>query len=79
MQMAYQDSVTMRSALSFAVPRTVTAEDMDKVLDRALPVYEGRILRALVFRWMLDGEETDEPVGVFGEVLSADVEVLIER
>jgi cell division ATPase FtsA len=69
----------MRSALSFAVPRTVTAEDMDKVLERAVPRYEGRILRALVFRWMLDGEEIVEPVGSFGEILSADVEVLIER
>ena len=69
----------MRSALSFASPRRVTAEDVDKVVQRAIPRYEGRILRALVFRWMLDSEEIDEPVGAFGEVLSADVEVLIER
>jgi hypothetical protein len=55
----YQDSVRTRSALSFAVPRTVTAEDMNKVIERAVPRYEGPILRALVFRWMLGGEEIE--------------------
>ena len=33
----------------------------------------------MVVQWMLDGEEIDEPVGAFGEILSADLEVLVER
>jgi hypothetical protein len=49
------------------------------LLDRAVPRCGGRIFRAQHARWMLDGEEIGDPVGAFGETLSADVELLVER
>lgn len=52
---------------------------MRTVLNRAVPRCGGRILRAQHVQWMLDGEEIDDPVGTFGETLSADVELLVER
>jgi len=77
--MGYRESVPTRSSLTFAAPRTVTAEDVEAVLARAVPRCEGRSLSAMVVQWMLDGEKIDEPVGAFGETLSADLEVLVER
>ena len=71
--------LTTRSALSFAGPRAVTEEDVGAVLARAVPWCEGRSLSAMVVQWTLDGEEIDEPVGAFGETLSAVLEVLIQR
>jgi hypothetical protein len=52
---------------------------MHNVLDRAVPKVDGRILRAVHVQWMLDGQEVGDPVGAFGETLSADVELLVER
>jgi cell division ATPase FtsA len=72
-------SVTSRSSLSFATRRVVIAEDVRTVLNRAVTRCGGRILRALHVQWMLDGEEIGDPVGAFGETLSADVELLIGR
>ena len=72
-------SVTSRSSLSFATRRVVIAEDVRTVLNRAVHRCGGRILRALDVQWMLDGEEIGDPVGAFGETLSADVELLVER
>jgi cell division ATPase FtsA len=71
--------VTSRSSLSFATRRIVIPEDVRTVLNRAVPRCGDRILRALHVQWMLDGEEIGDPVGSFGETLSADVELLLAR
>lgn len=68
-----------RSSLSFATRRVVLAEDVRTLLDPAVPRCDGRILRALHLQWMLDGQEIGDLVGAFGETLSADVELLVER
>jgi len=61
--MAIRQVLPTRSSMSFAAPRTVTAEDVDAVLARAVPKCEGRSLGAMVVQWVLDGEKIDEPVG----------------
>jgi len=38
----------------------------------------GRILRAAVLRWTLDDVEILTPIGLYGEALSADVEIVVE-
>lgn len=70
--------VVSRSSLSFAEPRPVGKDDVRRVLSGAVRVREGKIVRAKLLRWRIDEGEVDNPVGAFGGLLEADIELLLE-
>jgi cell division ATPase FtsA len=68
-----------RSSFSLDGPRTITGEDVSRVLASAIPPCDGRIIEAVLVGWSIDGEPIDNPIGAKGGVLAADIDVLILR
>ena len=77
--MAFRRVLRTWSALSFAGSRAVTAEDMQKVLSRAVPPGDYRAVTIMAIQWEMDGEPVESPIAQYGELLGARVEMLMER
>jgi cell division ATPase FtsA len=73
-------AVVSRSSLAITIPRAVGVEDVERIFSRAVEVREeAKILRVTVIRWMLDGRKVDNPVGLWGRLLEADVQMVVEE
>jgi len=65
------------SSLSLSRPRTITRQDVTNVLSRAAPPGAYRSVTIVGVQWELDAEPIESPVGEYGGLLSARVEMLI--
>jgi cell division ATPase FtsA len=71
--------LTSRSILAFVRPRTVTKADVCEALERACPFSCEGDTAIVNIRWAVDDEPVNDPTGAYGEMLIADVDLLIAK
>ncbi len=67
------------SSLSLAAVRSITREDMRTVLSRAAPPGDYGSASIVSITWEVDGKTVESPLKECGGVLTARVEMVLER